>query len=216
MQRSLGLNWDLRTNTFTFKVDEDEKPFTRRGVLSTVNSLYDPLGFVAPDTIQGKSILRELTMANNEWDSPLPPEIEEPWVAWRESLKGLCNLHILRAYTKVSPPEARRRDLCIFSDASTKAIAAVAYLKVTDVKGDSHMGFVMDANVRPQVSTLKTTTSPKQLGSLCFSRFSTWKSLTRAITHLIHIARLFNNTTAAKDSNPITYRFGITLRNLNG
>ncbi|XP_038845403.1 uncharacterized protein LOC120044802 [Salvelinus namaycush] len=51
-KRSLGLNWDLRTDTFTFKVAKDEKPFTRRGVLSTLNSLYDPLGFVAPVTIQ--------------------------------------------------------------------------------------------------------------------------------------------------------------------
>ena len=30
MQRSLGLNWDLRTDTFTFKLAEDEKPFTGR------------------------------------------------------------------------------------------------------------------------------------------------------------------------------------------
>jgi hypothetical protein len=102
MQRSLGLNWDLRTDTFTFKVAEDEKPFTHRGELSTVNSLYDPLGFVAPITIQSKSVVREITMANSELDCPLPREMEEPWVAWREFLKELCNLHIPRAYTKVS------------------------------------------------------------------------------------------------------------------
>lgn len=39
MQRSLGLNWDLKSDTFTFKVSDEEKPFTRRGVLSTVNSM---------------------------------------------------------------------------------------------------------------------------------------------------------------------------------
>ena len=51
MQRSLGLNWHLQTDTFTFQVSDEDKPFTRRGVLSTVNSLNDPLGFVAPVTI---------------------------------------------------------------------------------------------------------------------------------------------------------------------
>jgi hypothetical protein len=67
-----------------------------------------------------------------------------------------------------------------------------------------------DADIRHQVSTLKTTTSPKQLGSLSFSRFSTWKSLTCAITHVVHIARLFNNTTVIKKT--ATVRAGTTVR----
>lgn len=58
MQCSLGVSWNLRNNTFTFQVPDEKKPFTRRGVLLTVNSLYDPLGFIAPVTIQGKDILR--------------------------------------------------------------------------------------------------------------------------------------------------------------
>ena len=33
MQRSLGLNWDLETDSFTFRVSLKETPFTRRGVL---------------------------------------------------------------------------------------------------------------------------------------------------------------------------------------
>ncbi|XP_062247185.1 uncharacterized protein LOC133956282 isoform X1 [Platichthys flesus] len=51
-----------------------------------------------------------------------------------------------------------------------------------------------DPDIRPLVSTLSTTTTSKQLGSQRFSKFSSWKSLTRAIIHLIHIARLFNKT----------------------
>lgn len=41
MQRRLGLNWDLQPDTFTFQVVDEDKPFTRWGVLSTVNSLYN-------------------------------------------------------------------------------------------------------------------------------------------------------------------------------
>lgn len=98
MQCSLGLNWDLKSDTFTFKVSTEEKPFTRRGVLSMVNSIYDPLGFIAPVTIEGKSILRELTLENGDWDSPLPQEMAETWVTWRDSLKGLSDLKISRPY----------------------------------------------------------------------------------------------------------------------
>lgn len=101
MQRSLGLNWDLMSDTFTFKISDEEKPFTRRGILSTVNSIYDPLGFVAPVTIQGKAILRELTQDNGDWDSPLPQEMEEMWIKWRSSLKDLGSLKVSRPYTEI-------------------------------------------------------------------------------------------------------------------
>lgn len=45
--------------------------------MSTINSLYDPLGFVAPVTVQGKAILRELTAENGDWGVPLPPAMED-------------------------------------------------------------------------------------------------------------------------------------------
>jgi hypothetical protein len=42
VQRSLGLYWNMETDAFTFQISSDEKPMTRRGVLSTINSIYDP------------------------------------------------------------------------------------------------------------------------------------------------------------------------------
>lgn len=51
-QRSLGVQWNLMSDTFTFQVPNTGLPYTRRGVLSTVNSLFNPLGFLAPITIQ--------------------------------------------------------------------------------------------------------------------------------------------------------------------
>lgn len=57
VQRSLGLYWDLETDSFIFRVSLKDTPFTRRGVLSTVSSLYDPLGFIAPLTFKKKSYL---------------------------------------------------------------------------------------------------------------------------------------------------------------
>ncbi|KAK7919305.1 hypothetical protein WMY93_010589 [Mugilogobius chulae] len=58
LQRSLGVSWNLENDSFTFRVGKDTKPFTRRGILSVINSLYDPLGFAAPVTIQGKALYR--------------------------------------------------------------------------------------------------------------------------------------------------------------
>ena len=59
--RSIGLCWNLKTDTFMFTVPTEEKPFTQHGLLSTVNSLFDPLGFMAPKTVSGKILLREAT-----------------------------------------------------------------------------------------------------------------------------------------------------------
>ena len=142
MQRSLGLKWDLSLDTFTFKVAECDKPFTKRGVLSTINSLFDPLGFAAPVTIQGCSFLRELNSGNYDWDTPLPMEKHENWTKWKDSLQALHQCKIPRMYTAVPLSEARRRELFVFCDASTKAIGAVAYLKVTGATGQSELGFV--------------------------------------------------------------------------
>ncbi|RXN13114.1 hypothetical protein ROHU_009852 [Labeo rohita] len=73
-QRSLGLYWDIKTDTFTFKVTANDQPYTHRGVLSVVNSLFDPLGFVAPVTIRGRALVRELTKEVHDWDTVLPEE----------------------------------------------------------------------------------------------------------------------------------------------
>ena len=39
-----------------------EKPFTRRGVLSIINSVYDLLGLVAAVMLEGRKILQKLVL----------------------------------------------------------------------------------------------------------------------------------------------------------
>ena len=51
VQRTLGVYWNLRSDTFGFNVAEEFKPFTRWGVLSTINSLFDPLAIAAPNPV---------------------------------------------------------------------------------------------------------------------------------------------------------------------
>ncbi|XP_052406346.1 uncharacterized protein LOC127952103 [Carassius gibelio] len=151
IQRSLGLLWNMRTDTFMFRIEDDQRPFTRRGVLSTVNSLYDPLGFLAPITVHGRLILRELTKQAEDWDTPLPKDMETEWTRWKRSLQDLEGLQIPRPYTSFSTAGALRRELYVFADASVKAIAAVAYIKVTSHQEQTEIGFVFGkAKLAPQ------------------------------------------------------------------
>ncbi|CAM1323454.1 Uncharacterised protein r2_g3196 [Pycnogonum litorale] len=104
LQRSLGVYWDLQTDRFTFQVSSDPKPYTKRGLLSVINSLYDPLGFVQPVVIGGKILLRQITNLTGkiDWDDPLPNELLPVWENWFRSLSALDQLLIPRCYAPVN------------------------------------------------------------------------------------------------------------------
>lgn len=150
-QRSLGLCWDINADMFTFKVDVADKPYTRHGVLSVVNSIFDPLGLAAPVTIKGKLLLRELSNGVQDWDAPLPDEKVSMWEMWKSSLEELSSLRVPRCYVPMSLSKPKYTELCLFSDASNWAIGAVAYIRAVAEESQCEVGFVMaKAKLSPQ------------------------------------------------------------------
>ncbi|KAL4224489.1 hypothetical protein ACF0H5_015190 [Mactra antiquata] len=121
----------------------EDKPFTRRGVLSMVNSIFDPLGFIAPITITGKILLRDVTPSGIDWDMPLSYNLEPMWIKWKHSIQNLRTITIPRSYTSMSYSGAKEVSVLIFSDASEKAIAAVSYLRLEDEDGHIRGGFLL-------------------------------------------------------------------------
>ncbi|XP_060077584.1 uncharacterized protein LOC132557112 [Ylistrum balloti] len=124
-QRSLGLCWNLESDTFSFKSSMESKPYTRRGVLLTINSLCDPLGFLAPVTIKGKTLLRKMVEGIVDWDEPLSADQHSEWEAWEKSLQELGSLQI-PCRTPISEDDISNK-VHIYADASERAIAAVEY-----------------------------------------------------------------------------------------
>ncbi|XP_033124056.1 uncharacterized protein LOC117122557 [Anneissia japonica] len=56
IQRTLGVCWDLKSDSFTFRVAaSNNKPSTKRMVLSEVNGVYDLIGLAAPVVIKGQN-----------------------------------------------------------------------------------------------------------------------------------------------------------------
>lgn len=106
VQRSLGVSWNTMSDTFTFHVPQSQKPLMRHGVLSVVNSLFNPVGFLAPVTVKGRLFLRELSNSNLEWDSPLPQDMYDGWRSWQDSLQNLQVLHIPCTYVSFSISQA--------------------------------------------------------------------------------------------------------------
>ena len=128
-QRSLGVSWDLHADAFVFKLNSGDKQNSRRGVLSTINSIYDPLGFLAPVTVAGKLFLRDLVFRTTDWDSPLPDDMLSHWQEWKGSLAAVEQLKIPRTYRSLLRPS---QELHVFADASEKSIAAVAFMRSID------------------------------------------------------------------------------------
>ena len=60
IDRALGIEWNTDTDCFQFTVCNQSRPITRRGVLSIVSSLFDPLGLVAPVTLPAKRLLQQV------------------------------------------------------------------------------------------------------------------------------------------------------------
>ncbi|XP_065930417.1 uncharacterized protein [Magallana gigas] len=74
VQHNLGLSWGINSDSFTYNIRILEKPITKRGLLSVVNSLFEPLGFIAPIVIYGRILYREVGECNSSWDDPLPSD----------------------------------------------------------------------------------------------------------------------------------------------
>ena len=96
IERALGVHWFVESDTLQFRIELKDKPLSRRAILSTVSSIYDPLGLIAPFILTGKRILQELCRSGVSWDDELPEEIRPRWEKWRTELPLLERLKIPR------------------------------------------------------------------------------------------------------------------------
>lgn len=142
IQHSLGMSWDLQQDSFSYKLTNEEKPITRRGVLSSINSLFDPLGFISPVILQGRILMRDIIAETTDWDLPLPNDIQQKWIEWRDSLRPIEQFSIRRTFVESSFCSSLDKQLHIFSDASEQAIASVAFLRTSDAEFSINTGFV--------------------------------------------------------------------------
>ena len=165
-QRSLGVHWDLEGDTFTFKVVLPKRPYTRRGVLSIINSVYDPLGLAAPVILRGKLLLRQLVIMGKKgsddaalgWDDPLPERLSSQWQSWRDALVDLENVSVPRCYHPKDFGHVVRSEIHSFSDASKDGIGVATYLKQFNESGEVNVAFLFG---QAKMAPLQPTTIPR-------------------------------------------------------
>ncbi|PIK33033.1 hypothetical protein BSL78_30155 [Apostichopus japonicus] len=79
MERALGIHWCVESDEFQFRIVLKNQTLTRRGILSTVASIYDPLGLLAPYVLKGKQILQQMCREGADWDEALSDELKPKW-----------------------------------------------------------------------------------------------------------------------------------------
>ena len=155
---ALGVQWNTESDRFTLIPNIPSRPFTKRGILSTINSLFDPQGIASPVILQGRLMQRQILLNDSdlkkyEWDDQLPHLYFERWSHWISSLDRLSELNIPRGFY----PEnflPIRQELHLFSDASEKAIGHVAYLRSINKECQPHVCFVSaSSKLAPRAAT---------------------------------------------------------------
>lgn len=157
-ERALGIQWSLEHDTFCLNVNPQTRPSTRRGILSVIASLYDPVGFVAPFILTGKCILQELCRRGIGWDDPLPEDVSPWWERWKSDLQGLKEVSIPRCYQPQGFRKTVTRELHHFSDASNIGYGSCSYLRSKNEDGQVHCSLVI---AKARVAPTKLTSIPR-------------------------------------------------------
>ncbi|XP_039867392.1 uncharacterized protein LOC120721259 [Simochromis diagramma] len=118
VERALGLQWCIATDKFQFRTSLQDRPTTRRGILSVVSSLYDPLGILSPFSMPAKLLLQELCRQNLKWDEVIPHSLSQRWRDWLEDLQLISKFKVKRCIKPNCFGRPDRAQLHHFSDAS--------------------------------------------------------------------------------------------------
>ena len=92
IERALGIEWNTESDSFAIKVAIKDRALTRRGILSMVSSIYDPLGFLSPFTLKAKQILQGLCKVKSGWDEIIPGDFSSQWQRWITGLSSPADL----------------------------------------------------------------------------------------------------------------------------
>ena len=126
-QRILGILWDIQNNILKLRPVSNIYPNTKRGILSLLSSIFDPLGIVAPVLLEAKLIVQELWRQKISWYQDIPSDLEIRFKKWKSKINLLNNITLPRFHGFDNSSE---NEIHIFADASSLAYGAAAYFRI--------------------------------------------------------------------------------------
>ena len=153
--RALGVCWRVQKDHLSFQVQRMDQPLTKRGILSMLSSVYDPLGLASPFVLRARRIVQNLCRTKIGWDEPIPEMEREQWIQWVSSLQAMDKICVPRC---LQPVPSVRRELHHFADASEIAYGVVSYLRVIATDGSVNCTIVM---AKSRLAPIKKLTVPR-------------------------------------------------------
>ncbi|KAL4153798.1 hypothetical protein QTP88_001631 [Uroleucon formosanum] len=152
----LGLEWHPDGDYLCCALSLEKSPvYTKRGILSLVARIFDPLGLFGPAVFLAKFIMQRTWLQGLSWDEPLSPDIHDEWAAFVTDLPLLLSIRVPRHFN------SRRNAPCYllgFCDASQRGYAAVVYLRIVDVPVGNSVFLV---GTKTKLASTKSMTIPR-------------------------------------------------------
>ena len=82
----LGIMWNYKKGILNVKHSNKSYPNTKRGILSHISSIFDPLGLLVPFLVEPKLIIQQLWKEKIKWDNKIPETLNNNnrWIKWKE------------------------------------------------------------------------------------------------------------------------------------
>ena len=141
---ALGVSWNIEDDCFLFEAKISKISSTRRGMLSVISSVFDPLGLISPVIVVARSLFQETCRRGLSWDDTLPDDIRLIWNNW---LTNLEMLKVIKFSRYIGNEKINLNQVQIFCDGSLTAYGAVAYLRTVGLDGNVSCKLIM-AKVR--------------------------------------------------------------------
>ena len=172
-ERTLGLQWYTESDECGFCASEITKPATRRGLLSAISAIYDPLGIVSPFVLDAKLLLQRLCASKIEWDDDLPHSELQQWQKWLSVLPNIAKVRLKRCLFESQ--DHHSEEMHVFCDANMDGYGAVAYMGYKS-ENKIHCSFLMGksrikplkAITIPRMELAAATVAIKMAATLCF------------------------------------------------
>ena len=158
VERTLGMKWETTGDVFTYDTNVNTKRLTRRSILSTVSSIFDPLGLLSPFILPAKKILQRLCSYKLGWDDPLPKEEERLWHDWTSMIRHVREVRFPRCYKPDGFENPVDTQLHVFCDASETGYGTAIYIRYTNQGGETSCCLV---TAKSRVTPMKKHTIPR-------------------------------------------------------
>ncbi|KRX12510.1 Transposon Tf2-6 polyprotein, partial [Trichinella nelsoni] len=158
---ALGIVWDSKEDMITFPIVSVARPdqqMTKRGLLSVIMKIFDPLGYLSPFLVKAKRMLQVLWRKGVDWDTPLPQNILKDWRDWIAEIPLISEIRLPRCWLPAGTDCIKEVELHGYGDASEMAYGSAVYLRTTTVSGETVVKLVMS---KTRIAPVKRVTLPR-------------------------------------------------------